>query len=136
MGRPTILGADREAAHRARFADYLARPDAVALVAEIGGSVVGFCSLEFRDRLHFDSEQAWIPDLIVTDRMRSRGVGAVLLARAEQIARDRGCWGMTLESASWRERAHAFYERVGFPATGKAFTRSLGDIPWPPLSPA
>ncbi|MGH7338439.1 MAG: GNAT family N-acetyltransferase [Myxococcota bacterium] len=132
LGRPAILGGIDEDEHRRLFAAYLARDAAVALVAERDGMVVGFCDLEFRQRLHFLTPQAWIPDLIVAEAERSKGAGAALLERAEQLARDRGCWGMGLESAMWRERAHAFYEREGWTKGGYAFSRPLGDQPWPP----
>jgi GNAT superfamily N-acetyltransferase len=135
LGRPDVLGTDREAACRDVFERYLERPDTVALVALEDGRIVGFCDMEYRIRLNFTAPQAWIPDLIVTESMRSRGAGAALLARAEEMARARGCWGMSLESANWRARAHAFYERVGWTDTGKSFFRSLSDQPWPPPPP-
>jgi GNAT superfamily N-acetyltransferase len=133
LGRPSVLGATDEKLHRQAFDDYLSRKDAVALVAQSGEqSLVGFCDLEFRPRLAFLGPQAWIPDLIVSEPLRSRGVGSALLARAEQIARERGCWGMSLESATWRTRAHAFYLREGWSESGKSFTKSLSGQRWPP----
>jgi GNAT superfamily N-acetyltransferase len=60
-------------------------------------------------RLNFTTPQAWIPDLIVSEARRSRGAGAALLARCEELARGRNCWSLSLESANWRDRAHAFY---------------------------
>lgn len=135
LGRPDVLGGPEEDATREVFARYLERPDAVALVAIEDGRVIGFCDLEYRTRLNFTTPQAWIPDLIVSEDMRSRGAGAALLARAEELARERGCWGMSLESANWRSRAHAFYERVGWSDTAKSFSRPLTDKPWPPPPP-
>jgi GNAT superfamily N-acetyltransferase len=132
LGRPEVLGTEDEAACRDVFELYLARPDAVALTAVEDGRVVGFCDMEYRTRLNFVAPQAWIPDLVVTESMRSRGAGAALLARAEELARERGCWGMSLESASWRTRAHAFYLREGWTDAAKSFVRSLSDRPWPP----
>jgi hypothetical protein len=41
-----------------------------------------------------------------------------LLEHAAERARERGCWGMSLESASWRTASHAFYEHVGWRGTG------------------
>jgi ribosomal protein S18 acetylase RimI-like enzyme len=136
LGRPEALGTEDEEDLRQVFLRYLRREDAVALVAEDGGRVVGFCDLEFRIRLNFAEPQGWIPDLVVAEDARSRGAGAALLRRAEEIARERGAWGMSLESATWRERAHAFYEREGWTFGGKAFTKPLSDRPWPPSPPA
>jgi GNAT superfamily N-acetyltransferase len=132
LGRPPALGTDEEADLREVFERYLERHDAAAMVAEAGGEVVGFCDLEFRVRLNFAAPQGWIPDLVVSERSRSRGVGSALLARAEELAQERGCWGLSLESATWRERAHAFYLREGWTDSGKSFIKPLIDIQWPP----
>lgn len=132
LGRPQALGTGHEPALREVFERYLSRPDVVALVAEVDGAVVGFVDIEFRTRLNFEDPQAWIPDLVVAESARSRGAGHALLARAEELAGERGCWGMTLESAAWRTRAHAFYLREGWKESGKSFTKALGDTPWPP----
>lgn len=135
LGRPEALGTPGEDGLRDVFLGYLDRDDAVALVAEDGGRVVGFCDLEFRPRLNFAEPQAWIPDLVVAEDARSKGAGGALIRRAEEISRGRGAWGMSLESATWRERAHTFYEREGWSFTGKAFTKPLSDQPWPPPPP-
>lgn len=135
LGRPDVRGRPDEGDHASLFEAYLARPDAVGLVAEVEGDVVGFVDLEFRQRLNFATPQAWIPDLIVADRARGSGVGAALLATADELSRERGCWGMTLESATWRRDAHRFYEREGWNPTAHSFTKPLTDIPWPPPQP-
>jgi len=134
LGRPTVAPDDAD--HLAAFERYLSRSDAAALVAEVDGEVVGFVDLEFRQRLNVTAEQAWIPDLIVSETARSRGVGAALLAAATDLARKRECFGMELESASWRTRAHAFYEREGWSRTGLSFTQMLGGTQWPPTPPS
>jgi GNAT superfamily N-acetyltransferase len=133
LGRPDVRGADDEREHSSRFASYLARGDAVALVAEDDGDVLGFVDVEFRQRLNFLVPQAWVPDLVVSEEARGRGIGRLLLEAAEAQARERGCWGMTLESAAWREASHAFYEHVGWVPTGRSFTRPLVEgLEWPP----
>lgn len=132
LGRPDVLGTGDEEAARTVYEGFLARPDTEALVAVDGGRVIGFCDMEYRTRLNFTDPQAWIPDLVVRQQERSRGVGAMLLARAEALARARGCWSMTLESADWRTRAQAFYRRLGWSDAGRSFSRSLSDRPWPP----
>src|SRR5437667_10513833 len=84
LGRPDVLAESDADPHREAYEEYLARPDTVALVAEDDGRVVGFVDMEYRSRLNFSSPQAWIPDLIVTDRARSRGAGKALLAACEE----------------------------------------------------
>jgi GNAT superfamily N-acetyltransferase len=131
LGRPDVRGGPDEDSARRLFIAYLDRADAVALVAEDDRQVIGFCDVEFRPHLNFTRPQAWIPDLIVSENARSRGAGAALLARAEELARERGCWGMSLESANWRTRAHAFYVREGWADTAHSFFKGLTGEHWP-----
>jgi GNAT superfamily N-acetyltransferase len=135
LGRPDVRGTEAEVEARRTFEGYLERSDAVALVAEQDRRVVGFVDIEFRIWLNFASPQAWTPDLVVADGARGQGIGGTLLARAEEIARARGCWSMALESATWREHAHAFYLSHGWEETGRAFTKLLTDVQWPPAPP-
>ena len=57
--------------------------------------------------------EAWIPDLIVTEREHGRGAAVALFARAVEIAKDAACHRLTLESGYHRVRAHRFYGREG-----------------------
>ena len=133
LGRPDVRATGREDAGREVFERYLDRADAVILVAEDGGSVVGLLDMEYRVRLNFSTPQAWIPDMVVHQDARSAGVGRALMARAEELARERGCWGMALESAAWRERAHTFYVREGWTDAGKSFSKLQAEgLTWPP----
>ncbi len=132
LGRPDVRGTDEEPAAREIFERYLDRDDVIAFVAELDGRVVGFVNVEFRERLNFLTPEAWIPELIVGEDARGKGVGAALLGRCEAVARERNCWSLSLESASWRERAHAFYLREGLEDLAHAFVKVLGDVEWPP----
>jgi GNAT superfamily N-acetyltransferase len=132
LGRPDVRGREDEDEHRRAFESYLERPDATAFVAIDEGEAVGFIDLEFRRRLNFSTPQAWVPDLVVAEGSRSRGAGKALLEAALERARERGCWSLELESAVWRERAHAFYLREGLKHSAHAFMTVFGDIAWPP----
>ena len=99
---------------------------AAHLVAEDShGFVVGFCSLHFRERLNFPTEDAWIPDLIVTAPARRRGAARMLLEEAERLARQRRCWQLTLESGYGRKEAHRLYLAFGMEDAGKMFWKRL-----------
>ncbi len=120
LGRPKLTP-ETEVAAREVFRRHTSRQDTASLVAECDGLVVGFLSLEFRDRLNRTRLQAWIPDLIVTAEYRGRGIGQALLDAAFARARQRGCWGVTLESGYQRKEAHRLYLRVGMRDAGKFF---------------
>ena len=70
LGRPDVRDNPDEPQHRARFDQYLARDDTLALVAEHDGAVVGFVDVEFRQRLNFLQPEAWVPDLVVAEAAR------------------------------------------------------------------
>jgi GNAT superfamily N-acetyltransferase len=103
------------------------------LVAEEGDRVMGFRNLLLVPRLNFSAPQAWVPDLVVAESERSRG--AALLGRAEELARERGCWSVFLTSANWRVRSHGFYRGEGWDQSGQYFSKSLTGEPWPPPPP-
>ncbi len=132
LGRPKVLGTPDEPEHRARFAELIEAPDLFGLVAEVDGVVVGFIDVYLVPRLNFPSLQAWVPDLIVGEGSRSRGVGAALLHEAEVLASEHGAFTLTLESANWRTRAHAFYVRQGMQDAAKHFIKPLDDVGYPP----
>jgi GNAT superfamily N-acetyltransferase len=135
LGRPKVLGTDQEPEQLRQYMAWLDAPDLYAFVSERDGEVTGFVDVEILPRLNFPGPQAWIPDLIVTEGARSEGAGAALLARAKEVALERGAFSLTLESAYWRTRAHAFYIREGMDDAAKHFVRVIGDFVWPPKAP-
>ena len=126
LGRPTLSDASRAAAAEV-YRRHVDRSDTASLLAEQDGRAIGFCSLEFRDRLNWGVEQAWIPDLIVTADARGLGAGKALLRKAFDVARDRGCWSVTLESGYQREVAHELYGSSGMSNDGYYFLLRLID---------
>ena len=135
LNRPKVLGTPDEDLHRQRYIAWLEGPDRFGFVAEIDGEVIGFIDMHLVPRLNFTVPHAWIPDLIVGESARSRGAGAALLAKAEEVARARGAFILSLESAHWRTRAHAFYLREGMVDAAKQFVKVLTDVGWPPPTP-
>jgi GNAT superfamily N-acetyltransferase len=57
---------------------------------------------------------AEIRGLVVNEAHRSRGIGAVLVAAAEEWASAQGMVRMRVRSNVVRERTHRFYERLGY----------------------
>jgi GNAT superfamily N-acetyltransferase len=73
------------------------------------------------------SATAIIHGLVVDGAHRSSGTGAALVDAAEAWAREHGATAMVVYSRSTRERAHRFYERVGYVEIKRShvFSRSL-----------
>jgi ribosomal-protein-alanine N-acetyltransferase len=100
------------------------RPDSIArqirdsetavVVARAAGSVVGFAAMEF----HFDARRAHLVLLAVEPAYRRRGVGVGLFRWLEKLACLGGIERMRLELRADNEEARAFYEHLGFRATG------------------
>jgi GNAT superfamily N-acetyltransferase len=124
LGRPRLTPDTADAA-QAVYERHVADPRTASLVAEEGGEAVGFLSLVFRDRLNCVQPQAWVPDLIVTERARGRGAARALLEEAFRRARAHGCDRITLESGYARTVAHQVYGALGMSNDGYSFSRSL-----------
>ena len=60
------------------------------------------------------SHLAIINGLVVDEDRRSGGIGTRLVEAAEQWARESGATAILVRSRSTRERAHRFYERIGY----------------------
>jgi len=127
LGRGVAEGTAEDPTHRMQFAGHLRRLDSVTLVADEGGRSVGVVDMEYHQRLGDHRPQARVHDLVVTEAARGSGVGAALLARAEELARKRGCFRMTLVTASWRAGTIAFYEREGWQDYGRWFVKPLDE---------
>ena len=125
LGRGVPPSAARDDAHRVRFAGHTRALDAVTLVAEAEGRVVGFLDMWYQQRLGDHRPQAYVQDLVVTEALRGKGMGSLLLRRAEELARKRGCFRMWLVTAGWREQAHAFYRKHGWEEYGTWFMKPL-----------
>ncbi len=85
--------------------------DAIVLVAEAGGELVGICTAYDDIRSVRFGRRVWVEDLAVHRERRSLGIGKRLLDEAKQWARARGASHLELDSAESRPDAHRFYER-------------------------
>jgi GNAT superfamily N-acetyltransferase len=96
------------------------------LVAEVDGEVVGLCQVMIFP--HFQNTGGWCCELegvhVRSDR-RGLGIGAMLLERAEALAREQGCYRVQLTSRNVREDAHRFYAANGYVSSHRGFKKLL-----------
>jgi ribosomal protein S18 acetylase RimI-like enzyme len=89
--------------------------------------IVGTFALLVMDNLaHLGASSAVIEDVAVDPEWQERGVGKMMMRHALKIAADRGCYKAVLSSNLKRERAHAFYEALGFERHGYSFRIYMG----------
>jgi len=112
----------------ARLRDLATRPETAVLVAEsANGVAVGWIQVVGAYRV--DSEPyAEIAALVVDAAHRGGGIGAELVAAADDWAVRHGFRTLRVRSNVVRERTHAFYERLGFARTKSqvVFARPAG----------
>jgi ribosomal protein S18 acetylase RimI-like enzyme len=130
--RDDLLGATRESDE---LTPYLAAFDQMAqeggnllIVAEYSadGPIVATYQITFISGLSLQAaRRAQIESVRVAQAQRGAGLGAALMADAEARARAAGCGLMQLTTNRTRERAQAFYERLGFTASHIGYKRNL-----------
>jgi len=125
LGRGVAEGTAEDPTHQLQFAGHIRRIEQVMSPMEVDGDVLGVIDMEYHQRLGDHRPQARVHDLIVTERARGSGAGGALLARAEELARRRGCFRMALVTASWRDDAIGFYQRQGWQSYGSWFVKQL-----------
>ncbi len=82
-------------------------------VFDDGGEAVGLLHAFFRPALDKPPEVV-VQALVIEASRRSQGVGEALMQVAETWAREKGCTSVALYSGMDRDRAHRFYERLGY----------------------
>jgi GNAT superfamily N-acetyltransferase len=107
---------------RAIFRRMASYPDYRLWVATRDGDVVGTFALLIMDNLaHLGAPSGIVEDVVVRRGWRGRGVGRTMMRFAMERCRARGCYKLALSSHLARERAHEFYEALGFEQHGWSF---------------
>lgn len=102
----------------AHMAQGLAEPHVFALIAEVDGEGVGYvlCNISHREEHTF--AYAWT--MLYVDQMgvkpdyQRQGVGAALMDKVRDIAREHNIKRIMLNHWGFNNKAHAFYEKQGF----------------------
>jgi ribosomal protein S18 acetylase RimI-like enzyme len=106
--------------------DYIRLKDSRGIILATSNSkVIGMVSYILIDRLNQPLSELWIPELVVTNEYRNRGIGKRLVQKCESIARRNKCYRIRLESRNDRIDSHDFYRKIGFSQMALAFEKKL-----------
>jgi len=115
---------DRDAL-RAVFERAAASDTDVLLCLETDGQLVGFCAYAIVNNLWQEGQIAYIYAMVVDEQYRGKGFGTQLINEAIVQAKQQGLKRVELDSGFPREKAHAFYERLGFEKRAYLFSYIL-----------
>jgi N-acetylglutamate synthase-like GNAT family acetyltransferase len=98
---------------RRRLAQVSQAEDHAVYVAELDGRVAGWIHVCARPLVQVD-RAAEIEGLVVDETCRGRGIGCLLVRQIERWAREKECSTIYVRSNIIRQKAHGFYERLGY----------------------
>ena len=105
------------------FAQFSHYPNYRLFVACANDAIVGtFALLVMHNLAHQGTPSAIVEDVVVSQDHQSQGIGRDMMHHAMALAREAGCYKLVLSSNQKRERAHAFYESLGFQRHGFSFS--------------
>ena len=73
----------------------------------------------------YSGRELYCDDLITDETLRSIGIGHALMVYMEQVADERGCDCLALDSGTQRQQAHKFYFREGLTVPAFHFSKSI-----------
>ena len=98
------------------------------LVAELPEQIVGTFTLLVMDNLlHRGTPTAIVEAVAVDPECQGQGIGRQMMQWAMTEAHRAGCYKLVLSSNQRRDRAHVFYESLGFTRHGYSFCVALDD---------
>lgn len=94
-------------------------------ITELKGEPVGTFSLLIMPMILHQSKAAIVDAVIVTSKYRHQGIGKAMMQTAFQLSAEAGCYKLMLSSNLKRDRAHQFYQSLGFKQQGWSFSLEL-----------
>jgi GNAT superfamily N-acetyltransferase len=97
-------------------------PNYTIYVTVAEGKVIGTFSLLIMDNLaHMGAPSGIVEDVAVHSSWRGQGIGKQMMHFAMQQCQKAGCYKLVLSSNLRRDRAHKFYDELGFQRHGYSF---------------
>ncbi|GAA0770755.1 GNAT family N-acetyltransferase [Roseibium denhamense] len=108
--------------HHETFERMLNLPGLTVFLAHLGSKAVATCTLMVIPNLTRGSSPfALIENVVTHPDVRGQGIGRQLITAVCDNAWKEGCFKIMLLSGTQNEKAHRFYEQMGFQTTKKGF---------------
>jgi len=93
------------------------------IVALQDKKIVGVTSIIYLQRLNRVKMEMYIPEFIVTEKLRYLVIGKKLLQYCMKLAKKKNCYRIRLESDNSRKESHKFYKSLGFEQSAQFFSK-------------
>ncbi|MEI7579889.1 MAG: GNAT family N-acetyltransferase [bacterium] len=108
------------------FLDVINNPqNGAVFIATEGDQCIGIISIYKIPQIRKGVYRAEIEEMFAAPEYHGKGVGAMLIERAEQWASENGIKTIQLISNFQLKRAHNFYAKMGFKETSKSFEKQV-----------
>jgi GNAT superfamily N-acetyltransferase len=125
LERPRPLDEDEIKIFKNKIRNYFSDSDKSILVAEQEKEVAGIVSIVYLQRLNRAKLEMYIPELIITEKLRYLGIGKKLIQYCIDLAKQNNCYRIRLESGNQRKESHEFYKSIGFEQSAFSFTKHI-----------
>jgi len=125
LDRPKPIDKKEIQVFKNKITDYFSDSQKTILLAKKDSKIVGFASIIFLNRLNRAKQEMYIPELIVTRQFRNFGIGKKLITHCIDLAKNKNCYRIRLESGNQRKESHKFYKNMGFEQSALSFTKIL-----------
>ena len=78
------------------------------------GNYCGFCHGSFFPTFWMSGSTCYLASILTDEKYRGMGYGRLMVDHVKELAKERGCKAIILDSGMQRKAAHAFYEKYGF----------------------
>jgi len=93
--------------------------------AVLDNTIIGFCAYAIVNNLWQEGYISYLYAMVVDEKQRGKGYGTRLINEAIAMSKKQGMKRVELDSGFQRERAHQFYEKLGFEKRAYLFSYPL-----------
>jgi Acetyltransferases len=93
--------------------------------AVLDNKIIGFCAYAIVNNLWQEGYISYAYAMVVDEKFRGKGYGSQLIMEALRKSKEQGMKRVELDSGFQREKAHLFYEKLGFEKRAFLFSYPL-----------